>query len=62
MRYMQYSWALEFPNSNVFIAIGPGNFPDYKKYSANYLSIDLLISNSHGQSMYALSMVYDKKG
>ena len=28
-----------------------------KKRSAHYLSIKLLISNSHGSSMYALSMV-----
>ena len=34
----------------------PG-FPAYKKCSANDLSIDLLIINSHGQYMYTLSMI-----
>ena len=41
-QYLQYDWAREFP--------------DNKKYSINNLSIDLLISNSHGPSMYTLSM------
>ena len=40
---MQYDWAREFP--------------DYEICSANNLSIALLISNSHGPSMYTLSMV-----
>ena len=53
---MQYSWALEFPNSNVCSTIGPGNFLITKKCADNNLSIYLLISNSHGSSMYTLSM------
>ena len=40
---LQYEWAREFP--------------DYKESSANNLSIDLFISNSHFPSMYTLSMV-----
>ena len=31
-------------------------FPDYKKCSANDLSIDPLLSSSHGLFMYTLSM------
>lgn len=50
-----YGWELEFPNKNGCSTIGPGNF---KKCSANNLSIDLLISNSHRSSMYTLSIVW----
>ena len=39
---LRYDWAYEFP--------------DYKKCSTNNLSIDILISNSHGPSMYTLSI------
>ena len=42
LKCLQYDWAWEFP--------------DYKKFSAHNLSIDLPISNSHGPSMYTLSM------
>ena len=40
---LQYEWAREFP--------------DYKKCSANNLSIDFIKSNSHGPSMYTSCMV-----
>ena len=40
---MQYGWALEFS--------------DYKKRSANNLSINLLINNLHDPSTYTLSLV-----
>ena len=43
--------------SNVCGTIGPRNFLIAKKGSANNFSIDLLISNSHGPSMYTLSQV-----
>ena len=43
LKYLQYDWAREFP--------------DYKTCLANDLSIDLLISNSHGPSICTLSMV-----
>ena len=48
---MQYGWALEFPNSNVRRMLVPGMF-------GQQLSIDLLLSNSHGpyMLMYTLSM------
>ena len=36
---MQYSWVLEFPNSNVCSTIGPGNFLIKFFSSANRLSI-----------------------
>ena len=42
LKCLQYDWVREFP--------------DYKKCSAKNLSIDLLISNSHGPSTYTLSM------
>ena len=45
------------PIGTVFMQYGGAReFPDCKKCSANNLSIDLLVSNSHGLSMYTLSM------
>ena len=32
---MQYGWALEYPNSNVYSKIGPGNFLITQKGLAN---------------------------
>ena len=43
MKFLENDWAREFL--------------DYKKSSANNLSIDLLISNVHGPSMYTFSML-----
>ena len=50
--HRQYGLAMEFPNSNVCSTIGPGNFEITKKMSANNLSVDFLISNTHGPSIY----------
>ena len=41
---IQYGWALEFSNSNVYSTIGLGNFL-VTKMSANDLSIDPLLSS-----------------
>ena len=48
--------ALEFPNSNVCSTIGPGNFL-ITKYVRLTIYLSIFISNSHGQSLYTLSMV-----
>ena len=54
---MQYGWALEFTNSNVCNTIGPVIFLITKNVRLTiYLSISLCISNSHGPSMYTLSI------
>ena len=50
---MQYGWAMEFPSLQYDWA---REFSDCKIFLANNLSIDLLISKSHGPSMYTLSM------
>ena len=42
LKCLQYDWALDFP--------------DYARYSAKNLSIDLRKSISHGSSMYTLSI------
>ena len=41
-QYLQYEWAREFP--------------DYTKCLANNQSIDIIIGNSHDQSMHTQSM------
>ena len=40
----------------MFAVLRTREFPDYQKRSANNLSVDLLISNSHDPSMYSLSI------
>ena len=47
---MQYGWALERFKLICWQYDCAREFLDIKKWSANNLSIDLLISNSHGPS------------
>ena len=47
----QYNRALEFPQLKCMQHDWVREFTDYNKSSANSLFIDLLISNSNGQSM-----------
>ena len=59
---MQYSWDLESIFPILMLQYDwVREFPGYRNCSAYNLSIDLLISNSHGPSMYTLSMEYRKE-
>ena len=49
----QMGWSIDLPDLQCLQYEWGREFPHYKKCSANNLSIDLLISNSHGPSMYA---------